>query len=162
MNTTINSTGSGSTGISDGSAIQLGASLDNVGRNKAEVVAEVVAEQAFELTRDVNIEVYPQGITPQTAESFMDGCDYVMDQMEFWQVKNRYALHRAFRASSRCRFMFKIPTVGHKVFVWFADMQRMPIFGACPPLAEGILAERLAQEIMDIPGRTPLPVWWAA
>ena len=181
---------------------QLGASLENVGRNKAEVVAEM----AFELTRDVNIDVYPQGITPETAEHFMDGCDYVMDQMEFYQVRNRYALHRAFRASDRCRFMFKIPTVSHKVFVftythdsmpieevyglpedtpidefatrrlmerimpeipdypgkkmldeWFVTMQRMPIFGACPPMAEGILVERLAQEIMDIPGRVPLP-----
>ncbi len=78
---------------------QLGASLDNVGRNKA----EVVAEQAFELSRDVDIDVYPDGITPKNAQDFMDGCDYVMDQMEFWQVKNRYALHRAFRASRQCR-----------------------------------------------------------
>jgi len=182
---------------------QLGASLENVGRNKAEVVAEM----AFELSRDIDIDVYPQGITPETAEHFMIGCDYVMDQMEFYQIENRYALHRAFRASDRCRFMFKIPTVSHKVFVftythdsmpieevydlpedspiddaasrrlmeriipempefpgtemldrWFVGMQRMPIFGACPPLAEGILVERLAQEIMDLPGRTPLPV----
>lgn len=182
---------------------QLGASVETVGRNKAEVVAEL----AFDLSRDVDIEVYPQGITPESAEQFMAGCDYVMDQMEFFQVKNRYALHRAFRASDQCKFMFKIPTVSHSVFVftytkdsmpieevygldedapmdeyairrlmerimpelpdypgremldhWFVGMQRMPIFGACPPLAEGILVDRLAQEIMDIPGRTPLPV----
>jgi molybdopterin/thiamine biosynthesis adenylyltransferase len=173
---------------------QLGASVETVGRNKAEVVAEL----ALELSRDADIEVYPQGITPECAEHFMAGCDYVMDQMEFFQVKNRYALHRAFRASDRCKFMFKIPTVSHSVFVftytkdsmpieevyglaedapmdeyairrlmerimpelpdypgremldhWFVGMQRMPIFGACPPLAEGILVERLAQEIMD-------------
>lgn len=41
---------------------------------------------------------------------------------------------------------------------WFVDNQTMPIFGACPPLAEGVLVERLAQEIMDLPGRVPLPV----
>ncbi|HSR24632.1 MAG TPA: ThiF family adenylyltransferase [Candidatus Eisenbacteria bacterium] len=182
---------------------QLGASLDTVGRNKA----EVVAEHAYGITRDVNIDVFPEGINPDSAEMFMDGCDYVMDQMEFFQIRNRYALHRAFRKSDRCRFMFKIPTVGHRVFVfkytrdsmpleqvydvpedteitpevttrlmerimpeippfpsrqmldhWFIDMQRMPIFGACPPLAEGILVERLVQEIMDIPGRVELPV----
>ncbi|WSQ09927.1 ThiF family adenylyltransferase [Streptomyces sp. NBC_01231] len=182
---------------------QLGASVDTVGRNKAEVVAEM----AFELAKDVNIDVYPEGITPRTAEHFMADCDYVMDQMEFYQVENRYALHRAFRASDRCQFMFKIPTVSHKVFVftytkdsmpieevydlpedgpiddaaarrlmeriipempeypganmldeWFVGMQRMPIFGACPPLAEGILVERLAQEIMELPGRATLPV----
>lgn len=181
---------------------QLGASVQNVGRNKAEVVAEL----AYDLSRDVEIDVYPQGINPDTAEPFMDGCDFVMDQMEFFQIKNRYALHRAFRASPRCRFMFKIPTVGHKVFIftythdsmpleqvydvpedtpitpevtqrlmerimpeipeypsremldqWFVGLQRMPIFGACPPVAEGLLVERLAQEIMDLPGRAVLP-----
>ena len=158
-------------------------------------------------TGDVNIDVFSEGITPDSAEEFMNGCDYVMDQMEFFQIKNRYALHRAFRASDRCRFMFKIPTVAHSTFIftytkdsmpieevygidedaeftpevtrrlmerimpelpefpsattldhWFVDQQKMPIFGACPPLAEGVLVERLAQEIMDIPGRTPLPV----
>jgi molybdopterin/thiamine biosynthesis adenylyltransferase len=182
---------------------QMGASLKTVGRNKAEVVAEMT----YELTGDVDIDVYPEGITPETAEEFMAGCDVVMDQMEFFQIRNRYALHRAFRASDRCRFMFKIPTVGHSVYVftytkdsmpieqvydlpedtpitpevthrlmericpelpsfpgremldhWFVDMERMPIFGGCPPLAEGILVERLAQEVMDIPGRVPLPV----
>lgn len=182
---------------------QVGASLDTVGRNKAEVVAEL----AYDLTRDVNIDVYPEGITPDTAEEFMDGCDAVMDQMEFFQIANRYALHRAFRQSDRCRFMFKIPTVSHGVYVfkytkdsmpieevydlpvdaeitpevtlrlveriipemppypsrqmidhWFVDLERMPIFGACPPLAEGILVERLAMEIMDIPGARELPV----
>jgi molybdopterin/thiamine biosynthesis adenylyltransferase len=182
---------------------QLGASLQNVGRNKADVVAEM----AFDLTRDVNIDVFPEGITPAVAEEFMDGCDVVMDQMEFFQIANRYALHRAFRASNRCRFMFKIPTVGHGVFVfkytkdsmpieevyglpadaeitpevtrrlveriipemppypgremidhWFVDLGRMPIFAACPPLAEGILCQRLAHELLDLPGMRPLPV----
>lgn len=182
---------------------QLGAARETIGRNKA----EVVAEQIYALTGDVNIDVFSEGITPDSAAEFMDGCDYVMDQMEFFQIKNRYALHRAFRASDRCRFMFKIPTVAHATFIftytkdsmpieevygvdedaeftpavirrlmerimpelpefpspamldhWFVDQQKMPIFGACPPLAEGVLVERLAQEIMDIPGRVPLPV----
>jgi hypothetical protein len=182
---------------------QVGASLDTVGRNMAEVVAEL----AYDLTRDVNIDVYPEGITPDCAEEFMEGCDAVMDQMEFFQIANRYALHRAFRESDRCRFMFKIPTVSHGVYVfkytkdsmrieevyglpadaqitpevtlrpveriipempdfpsrqtidhWFVDLERMPIFAACPPLAAGILVERLAMEIMDIPGAVELPV----
>lgn len=182
---------------------QVGAARDTIGRNKAEVVAEM----AYNLTGDVNIDVYEEGITPDSATEFVAGCDYVMDQMEFFQIKNRYALHRAFRASDRCRFMFKIPTVGHSTFIftytkestpiedvygldedvsispevtrrlmerimpevhnfpssttlnhWFVDLGKMPIFGACPPLAEGVLVERLAQEIMDIPGRVKLPV----
>lgn len=185
---------------------QMGASLENVGRNKAEVVAEMT----YELTNDVNIEVYPEGITPDTAEAFMEGCDYVMDQMEFFEIANRYALHRAFRNSDRCEFMFKIPTVAHGTYIfkytedsmpiedvygipedasitpevtrrlveriipempsypsdemidhWFIELERMPIFGACPPLAEGVLVERLAlaiTELESLPGVQKLPV----
>ncbi|TFI52617.1 molybdopterin biosynthesis protein MoeB [Mastigocladus laminosus UU774] len=185
---------------------QLGADIDNIGKNKAEVVAKI----AHNLTGDVNIKVYSEGVNPSTADDFVDGCDYVMDQMEFYQIRNRYALHRAFRKSQRCKFMLNIPTVGHSVFVfkytkdsmpieevyglpedaaitsevirrlmeriipemppypshdtiahWFVDLQRMPIFAACPPLAEGILVERLAQAITELdslPGAQQLPV----
>ncbi len=41
---------------------------------------------------------------------------------------------------------------------WFVNLHKMQIFGACPPSAEGALAERLAQDIMDIPGRVKLPL----
>lgn len=185
---------------------QLGADIDNIGKNKAEVVAKI----AHNLTGDVNIKVYSEGVNPSTSDDFVDGCDYVMDQMEFYQIRNRYALHRAFRKSQRCKFMLNIPTVGHSVFVfkytkdsmpieevyglpedaaitpevirrlmeriipemppypsremiahWFVDLQRMPIFAACPPLAEGILAERLAQAITELdslPGAQQLPI----
>ena len=43
---------------------------------------------------------------------------------------------------------------------WFVDMHRMPIFAACPPIAEGVLAERLAQEITGLnklPGAVEVP-----
>lgn len=185
---------------------QMGANFDNVGRNKAEVVAEMV----HDITPDVTLEVFHEGIKPSSAEEFMQGCDYVMDQMDFYEIGNRYALHRAFRKSDRCKFMFKIPTVGHSVFVfkytkdsmpieevyglpenatitpevtrrlmeriipempsypsihtldhWFVDLKRMPIFAACPPLAEGILVERLAQAITELdqlPNAQHLPV----
>jgi hypothetical protein len=182
---------------------QVGASRNTIGRNKAEVVAEM----AYDLTGDVNIDVFPEGITADSAEEFMDGCDYVMDQMEFFKIAERYALHRAFRAADRCKFMYKIPTVAHSTFIfkytkdsmqieevygipagaeitpevtrrlmerimpelpefpgpatlehWFVGLGTMPIFGACPPLAEGVLVERLAQDIMQIPGAVELPV----
>lgn len=184
---------------------QLGAESANIGRNKA----LVVAEEAYKLTRDVDIDVYKDGITPENAEQFIEGCDYVLDQMDFYEIKNRYALHRAFRKSERCRFMFKVPTVGHSVIIFKytkdsmpieevydlpenvdqhapdtvlrlierilpeiskykditefnAHMLRgdMPIFAACPPLAEGALAEKLAHAIIgfdDLPEAVVLP-----
>ena len=44
---------------------------------------------------------------------------------------------------------------------WFIDLERMPIFAACPPIAEGVLAERLAQAITEVdqlPGAAKIPV----
>lgn len=186
---------------------QVGASPSNRGRNKAEVVAEMV----HDVTPDVDLEIYPEGITPECAEEFTDGCDYILDQMDFFEIKNRYALHRAWRASPSCKFALKVPTVAHGTYVfkytktsmhieevygisedaeltpavitrlierimpdipsypnramldhWFIGMKRMPIFAACPPLAEGVLLERLALEFSGLserlPNYVPIPV----
>ncbi|KRM00829.1 molybdopterin and thiamine biosynthesis dinucleotide-utilizing enzyme [Limosilactobacillus gastricus DSM 16045] len=184
---------------------QMGADLQHIGKNKAEVVAEMT----YSLNHDVNIAVYPEGITKETAEDFVQDCDYVLDQMEFYEIANRYALHRAFRKSSKAKLIFKVPTVAHGTYIfkytkdsmkiedvygikedselspkvihrlmeriiphmpkypsketldhWFVDMHRMPIFAACPPIAEGVLAERLAQEITGLnklPGAIEVP-----
>lgn len=185
---------------------QMGADLEHIGKNKAEVVAEMT----YALNHDVNIAVYPEGITPETAQDFVEDCDYVLDQMDFYEVTNRYALHRAFRKSDKAKFIFKVPTVAHGTYIfkytkdsmtiedvygikedsplspeiihrlmeriipkmpnypseeildhWFIDLKRMPIFAACPPIAEGVLAERLAQAITEVdqlPGAAKIPV----
>ena len=174
---------------------QLGATIDNIGKNKAEVVADIV----YNLTRDVNIEVYPEGITKETADEFVSGCDYVMDKIEIYNLAARYTLHRAFRKSTQCKFMLLTPVFGHRAFVfkwtksgmpveevfglpedvkwtpdtirqlmerfipelptypnremlehWFINQQRCPIFAGCPPLAQGLLAERLGLAITGL------------
>lgn len=48
-------------------------------------------------------------------------------RLEFFQARNRYALHRAFRASNRCRFVFKILTEAHSVFGFTYTKDSMPI-----------------------------------
>lgn len=186
---------------------QIGASPANLKRNKAEVVAELV----HEVTPDIDIDVFLDGIQPQNAEEFVEGCDYILDQMDFYEIKNRYALHRASRKSPTFKFTLKVPTVGHGTYIfkytkdsmhiedvygidenssltpevilrlmerimpvipkypsremlehWFIDLKRMPIFAACPPLAEGVLLERLTLEMTGlsekIPNCKPLPV----
>jgi hypothetical protein len=185
---------------------QFGATIDTVGANKAEVVANLV----YNTTRDVNIEVFPEGISAETADEFVAGCDYVLDKIELYEIPARYALHRAFRRSERCRFMLLTPVFGHRAFVfkwtrdsmsaevffglpedtpmdeparrqlisrfipempdypsqamldeWFVDRKTCPIFAGCPPLAQGLLAERIGLAITgldELPGTQPLPV----
>ncbi|MFH8404407.1 ThiF family adenylyltransferase [Streptomyces sp. NPDC018019] len=101
---------------------QYGASLDTVGRNKAEVVAELV----YNTTRDVNVEVYPEGITEETVDEFFEGCDYVLDKIELYEINARYTLHRAFRRSQQCRFMMLTPVFGHRTFFFKWTRDSMP------------------------------------
>ncbi|WP_406440552.1 ThiF family adenylyltransferase [Streptomyces sp. NBC_00631] len=98
---------------------QFGATIGNVGRNKAEAVAELV----YDTTRDVNIDVFPEGICEETVDEFFEGCDYVLDKIELYEIDARYTLHQAFRRSEQCRFMMLTPVFGHRTFFfkWTKD-----------------------------------------
>jgi hypothetical protein len=185
---------------------QLGAGVETVGRNKAEVVAETV----HAMTPDVAIDVFPTGITEETAEEFVSGCDFVLDEIEPYEVGPRYALHRAFRASERPKLMMTAHVYGNRTFLWkftrdsmpletllgveeytpmtpekaealmsrnipewpgypAAEMQRSwlvddatcPIIPGAPPMAQGLLLERLTFEmtgITDVADTRPFPV----
>lgn len=143
---------------------QLGACIDNIGKNKAEVVAEMV----YNLTKDVNIEVYSEGITEENADEFVSGCDYVMDKIEIYNLKARYALNRAFRRSDRCQFMLLTPVFGHRVFVfkWSkTGMTAEEVFGLpdnvewTPPTIRQLM-ERFIPELPFYPSREMLEHWF--
>ncbi|AZG86071.1 thiamine biosynthesis protein ThiF [Pseudomonas syringae pv. pisi str. PP1] len=87
---------------------QFGASVETVGRNKALVVAELV----HRLAGDVSVDVFPEGIQKHTAEAFVEDCDLVLDQMDFYSIAERYALHRAYRHSARCKGLLASSVVG--------------------------------------------------
>lgn len=173
---------------------QLGASHENIGRNKAEVVGEIT----FELARDVTVEVFKDGITVHNAEEFVSGCDLILDQLEFYVIPEKYALHRAFRKTPRCKSIAACSVVGwaahlykferdsmpieewyglpediefdervqdkliklwaprlphfpsyDEVLDWIARNNAVPIFAGAPPLAEGILTQRVALSLID-------------
>lgn len=87
---------------------QMGASAANIGRNKAEVVGELV----YDLARDVTVEVFTDGITVGNAERFVAGCDLILDQLEFFVIREKYALHRAFRKATRPKAIIACSVVG--------------------------------------------------
>lgn len=143
---------------------QFAATVSNVGRNKAEAVAELV----YDVTRDVNIEVYPEGITKETSDEFVEGCDYVLDKIELYEINARYALHQAFRRSSRCRFMLLTPVFGNRTFFfkWTRDSMTAEEYFGIP---EGAvmdrdtarqLISRFIPEMPDYPDRATLDHWF--
>jgi molybdopterin/thiamine biosynthesis adenylyltransferase len=87
---------------------QLGACLENIGQNKARVVGEM----AYKLAEDVDIEIYENGITEDSAEDFVQGCDLILDQVDFSLLKEKFALHKAFREESRCRTILACSVIG--------------------------------------------------
>lgn len=54
-----------------------------------------------DMVKDVEIEVFPEGIQLHTAEAFVEGCDLVFDQTDVYLISERYALHRAFQEHLR-------------------------------------------------------------
>ncbi|MGK2740361.1 ThiF family adenylyltransferase [Tepidicaulis sp. LMO-SS28] len=173
---------------------QLGASAETIGRNKAEVVGELT----FQLAGDVTIEVYKDGITKENAAEFVDGCDLILDQLEFYVIPEKYALHRAFRQSATCKEILACSVVGwaahlykfekdsmpleewygvaedanfdaavndrliklwaprlphfpsyNEILQWIDRNDAVPIFAGAPPLAEGILTQRVALSLIN-------------
>jgi molybdopterin/thiamine biosynthesis adenylyltransferase len=143
---------------------QSGARLDTLGRNKA----EVVAEQTYELTRDVDIEVFTDGIHAGNAEEFVEGCDLIADQIEFFELDARYALQRAARASDRCGLIISVATVGHGALVVKYDANSISSEDAWgldagsskEEMAKAFMEKLLPDELISsFPGREALTEW---
>lgn len=143
---------------------QFAATVANIGRNKAEAVAEAV----FATTRDVNIDVFSEGITEESVDEFFEGCDYVLDKIELYELDARYTLHRAFRRAERCQFMMLTPVFGNRTFffTWTKDSMSAEEYFGIPygkPMDRDVAAQlisRFIPEMPDYPDRAMLESWF--
>lgn len=173
---------------------QYGSSKDTIGLNKAETVGNLV----YELAGDVDIEIYKDGITVENAKDFASGCDLILDQLDFYVVKEKFALHRAFRENQETKLILACSVVGwnahlykfekdsmkiedwyginentektpeltekliklwspklplfptyEKITQWIEQTKAVPIFTGAPPLAEGILTQRVILSLIN-------------
>jgi hypothetical protein len=124
---------------------QLGARFDTVGRNKAEVVAEEVHKMA----PDVEIDVFDKGIGDETADEFFEGCDYVLDEIEPYEFKARYALHRAFHRAPDCRFMMTAQVYGNRTFLWKWTHESMPLQDLLGVPEDAEMTPETAEQLMS-------------
>lgn len=92
--------GIGTLKIADGEAFdtsninrQYGATQKTIGLSKAIATARMLRD----VTDDTTLWVYPQGFTPETADHFLQGCDVLLDEIEFWAVGSRILLHQKAR-----------------------------------------------------------------
>lgn len=102
---------------------QLGACIENIGQNKARIVGEM----AYKLAEDVDIEVYENGITEENAEDFVQDCDLILDQVDFSLLKEKFALHRAFRQEPCCQAILACSVIGWTAHLYKFLKTSMPI-----------------------------------
>lgn len=68
---------------------QYGANLDTVGRNKAEVMAEVVQS----IVPGADVTTFTDPLTPDNLDEFLGGADVVYDALDFWELELRRSLY---------------------------------------------------------------------
>lgn len=73
---------------------QLGASTATIGRNKADVMCEML----HTINPEADVRSFPDGITESNIEAFLDGVDVVVDGIEFFCMDTRRMLYRSCRA----------------------------------------------------------------
>lgn len=101
---------------------QLGARVSTLSRNKAVVVAEDV----LEINPDADIRVYPNGITWDNVEAFVDGADVIIDGLDLSVMHLRKRMFDLARDRG-------IPVITCPVIAWGAgvaifDPERSPSF----------------------------------
>jgi|GEM_PF-402153 len=109
---------------------QLGATPENIGRNKAIVVGELINET----TPDVTVEIFPEGMQKHVAKEFVKDCTLLIDCVDFYLVDQRYDMHKAFRESKTCKSCVAGTVVGWgaNVYHFTQDGLRLEDFYGIP------------------------------
>jgi molybdopterin/thiamine biosynthesis adenylyltransferase len=102
---------------------QLGARVSTLARNKAQVVAEDV----LEINPEAEIKVYPDGITWDNVEEFVDGADIIIDGLDLSVMHLR---KRMFDLARERRIpVITCPVIGWGAGIAIFDPERSPSFG---------------------------------
>ncbi len=59
--------------------------------------------------------------------NFVQGCDLILDQLEFFVIPEKYALHRAFRKSARTKAIIACSVVGWAGHLYKFERDSLPI-----------------------------------
>jgi molybdopterin/thiamine biosynthesis adenylyltransferase len=74
---------------------QHGATISNLGRNKAEAMADA----ALDINPDLNLRVIPEAVDESNVDEFLDGADLFVDGLDFFAIEARRLVFR--RAAER-------------------------------------------------------------
>ncbi|MGH8592047.1 MAG: ThiF family adenylyltransferase [Gammaproteobacteria bacterium] len=96
---------------------QLYASFSTVGKAKL----KVVAQNLLDISPDIRLELYENGITLENAEEFARGCDIVLDAIDYEAPKYSIALHRSARRLGIPVYVSQCIGFGASMFAFYPD-----------------------------------------
>lgn len=117
---------------------QAGSSYRNLGRNKAEVIAEAI----LEINPYADVEVYNQGVNQENVEDFIKGSDLVIDEVEFTMPHLGAMIARESRKQEKNVLMAL--NVGFGCYVTSFDASSEQTFEAMMGLREDMPLEEIA------------------
>lgn len=85
---------------------QIGATVPNLDRSKAEVARETV----LSINPEAEVEVFPEGITVENIDSFLQDVDIVVDSLDFYCFDERFLLYG--RAREKGIWVLTAPPLG--------------------------------------------------
>lgn len=93
---------------------QFAAKRTTIGKSKAIETARDLRD----IADDVELTVYTSGITEETVGAFVDGCDVVVDEIEFFEMYARMLLHRMTRVHGIPVFVCDTVGFGTRLFLF--------------------------------------------
>jgi len=85
---------------------QLGATMETIGRHKAEVCEEIV----HSINPEADVRLFPSGITSDSIDQFLIDVDVVVDSLDFYCFEERFLLYA--RARERGLWVLTAPPLG--------------------------------------------------
>ena len=108
---------------------QLFAAFSTVGKAKVEVVANNLRD----IEPGMYLDVFPNGITLNNAEEFVDGCNMIVDSIDYEKPLCSIALHRAARKAGIPVFVSQCVGYGASVFAFYPDTESYEEFLGLDP-----------------------------
>ncbi|HYC34398.1 MAG TPA: ThiF family adenylyltransferase [Candidatus Paceibacterota bacterium] len=96
---------------------QFAGTRNNIGVSKAFATARMIRD----ITDDTTLTVFPQGITEETVDPFLQGLDVVCDEIEFWAIGARILLHQEARKKGVSLFNCNTVGFGTRLFYFEPD-----------------------------------------
>ncbi len=101
---------------------QLGCTSETLGKNKAVVIAEEIKK----INPLATVEVYPNGVTTENVEEFLEGADVVVDGIDIYAMEAKRKYFNVARENGQA--VFCCPAIGYGAAIGIFDPEKSPTF----------------------------------